>query len=217
MPETPPVKPLAAQAPKLCGFIFDLGRVLIAWDQCRIWRQIITDEGELQQHLRFFRPFMYLGDAGVSWPLIVDVLSAAMPHKAPLFRFWWEHWPDALEGEIEGSVAIARELKALGYPLYILRNFSTEAMARVERRIPCLALFDGKLISAAEGMVKPQPQIFARCIEMFGLRQNGVHNYLFIDDLAGNIAAAQQAGLQGHVFSSPENLRHDLVRRGVLD
>ena len=66
-------------------------------------------------------------------------------------------------------------------------------------------------------MVKPQPQIFERCVEMFGLRQHGVQNYLFIDDLADNIAAAQQAGLQGHLFSSSENLRLDLVQRGILN
>ena len=215
-----PTESSQAELPKksgLQGFIFDLGRVLVTWDQCRIWEQIITDKQELQQHLQFFRPFLYLGDSGMSWPLMVDVLSAAMPEKAPLFRFWWEHWPDALEGEIEGSVAIVQELKALGYPLYILSNFSLEAMERVEHRIPCLALFDGKLISAAERMVKPQPQIFERCVEMFGLRQHGVQNYLFIDDLADNIAAAQQAGLQGHLFSSSENLRLDLVQRGILN
>jgi HAD superfamily hydrolase (TIGR01509 family) len=57
-------------------------------------------------------------------------------------------------------------------------------------------MFDAVVISGEVGMRKPEPGIFELALRRIGLRAG---ECVFIDDMAHNVDAAQQAGLAGIV------------------
>ena len=73
--------------------------------------------------------------------------------------------------------------------------------------------FDGFLISAEEKLVKPDPAIFRRLCEKFGLLAS---ECLFIDDLQENVDAAVRLGFHGYRFEGTEKLRQFLTREFIL-
>ena len=74
-------------------------------------------------------------------------------------------------------------------------------------------LFDGNIFASANlKAAKPGPEIFYRCMAKFGAVPERT---LFVDDQA-NIKGAQQAGLHGHRYTSPESLARALTRYGLL-
>ena len=81
------------------------------------------------------------------------------------------------------------------------------------RRFPFLDCFEDILVSGRERLVKPDPAIYRLLLERHGLQPGEA---LFIDDVPRNVAGARQAGLEACVFESPEALRRDLEKRGLL-
>jgi len=61
--------------------------------------------------------------------------------------------------------------------------------------------------------MKPDPTYFRRALSRFGLRPG---HCLFIDDPAQNTEVARSLGIPTVLFRSPEQLRGDLLARGLL-
>jgi putative hydrolase of the HAD superfamily len=68
--------------------------------------------------------------------------------------------------------------------------------------------FDHIIISAEEGLLKPEPQIYHRALVRIGVSPGEA---VFIDDFAHNIAGAEAVGLLGIHF------RHPVQARSALD
>ncbi|NBI11941.1 HAD family phosphatase [Colidextribacter sp. OB.20] len=121
--------------------------------------------------------------------------------------FWWE-----LEMRpMEGMEALVKELKGLGYPVYLLSNASLRQPEYFDR-IPGSQYFDGKIVSAFYKLLKPQPEIFRLLTQKFGLK---LEECFFVDDLAANVEGAVNEGLSGAVFHGVEDLRKKLRAAGV--
>ncbi len=60
--------------------------------------------------------------------------------------------------------------------------------------------------------MKPAPEIYALALRRFGL---GSGEGAFLDDRADNVAAAEAAGLVGHVFVGAVDARAWLRRLGL--
>ena len=74
-------------------------------------------------------------------------------------------WDDPIL-PMEGMYALVEELKAAGYGIYLLSNASVR-QHDYWPRLPVSRFFDGTLISADEGLVKPQPEIYRLLMERF--------------------------------------------------
>ena len=72
--------------------------------------------------------------------------------------------------------------------------------------------FDDHVISGFEGVAKPDPRIFRILLDRHGLRPEAT---VFIDDQPRNVAAARDLGLIALQFSSPAQLRTDLINLGL--
>lgn len=108
---------------------------------------------------------------------------------------------------MEGMAALVRELKAKGYGIYLLSNASRRQHSYWPR-IPGSECFDGTLISADVGLVKPQPEIYRRLCETFSLIPG---ECVFIDDATSNAEGAFFSGLRAIVFHGDvEELRAKL-------
>lgn len=98
---------------------------------------------------------------------------------------------------VPGMEALLQGLKGQGRHLFLLSNTS-KAFHRFRTSIPGIKLFDGTLISADVGLVKPDPTIFRLACEQLGILPS---ESAFIDDTPINAETAQYVGMKAYVFS----------------
>jgi 2-haloacid dehalogenase len=196
--------------------IFDIGGVLVEWDPRRVYRTIFADEDAVERFLATVCTPEWNArmDAGTSFADAVEELTRDHPEHEAAIRAYHERWAEMLGGTIAGSVEILRELSDRRVPCYALSNWSAETfpIAR-ERYADVLSRFDGILISADVGAVKPDPRVFEAFVERFGVEPS---RSLFVDDAFANVEAARRAGFRAVRFITPEALRDELEDAGLL-
>ncbi len=194
--------------------VFDLGGVLIDWDPRYLYRKLFAgDTAAMERFLaEICTPEWNLRqDAGRSWAEGTAELKAQHPAQAALIEAYHLRWPEMLAGPIDGSVAILRELRDAGTPLYALTNWSQETFPVALERYDFLGWFAGIVVSGREGLVKPDPRIYRVLLERHGLR---AEECVYIDDNAANVAAARALGMDAIAFTGAEALRVALAARG---
>ena len=152
-------------------------------------------------------------DKGDSWAEAIAQAKGEYPQWASIFDIYTERWSETLGGSHEDTVAILRQLKADGVPLYALSNWSAEMFPYAEARYDWLELFDGVVVSGRIGMVKPDREIFDYLLDRCGLAAEDV---FFIDDNEPNVIAARSYGIHAHHFRDAAVLRSELVSAGFL-
>jgi 2-haloacid dehalogenase len=202
-------------SPAIDVVVFDLGGVLIDWDPRHLYRRLFDDEADKEEYLATVcTPAWHLRhDLGPGLVESCEALAAAHPAQAALIMAWAERSEEMVKGAIEGTVEILSELKAAGVPCYGLTNMEPETFPLRVERFDFLSWFDGMVVSGFEGVAKPDPAIFRLLLDRYGLAADRA---LFVDDLAGNVAAARSVGLHGLVFASPAGLRAVLEDEGLL-
>ena len=118
-------------------------------------------------------------------------------------------WLEAFERsyvEKKDVFAVAHTLHGRGFRTGILSN--TEKPSRPIMERDTYRIFDPLVLSWEVGSAKPQRRIFEALIETLRLNP---HEILLIDDVAANIAAATDLGLQGLLFTDVDTLRKDLA------
>ena len=70
-------------------------------------------------------------------------------------------------------------------------------------------VMDVLVISAEEGVMKPEARIYHIAVERLGVRPDEA---VFVDDLAENVAGARKAGLHGIQFQHPEQVMAEVRR-----
>jgi len=194
---------------KTTNIVFDLGNVLIDWDPRHLYRKLLGNETEVEWFLENVcnDEWNIKHDKGQSFDKGISELSKLFPQYTDLIKNWFDRWEEMLGGPIENTVELLAELKKLGFPLYILSNWSAETYPKAEAIYEFLKWFDGKIISGEVGKIKPDPEIFHILIDTYNLNPE---NSVFIDDKLINIEAANLIGFQGIHFKNAESLRNDL-------
>jgi 2-haloacid dehalogenase len=194
--------------------VFDLGGVLVRWDPRRLYSSLMPeDEIDAFLHEVGFLAWNHQQDAGGRWAPAVEEHGARFPHRRELLAAYPARFPEALDGPIEGTVEILRELHAAGTRLVALTNWSAELFPHAEESFDFLHLFEGVVVSGIEGVAKPDPAIFDLLLRRYRLDPAAT---VFVDDSAVNVAAAAAAGMRPVLFTAPDALRAQLSRLGLL-
>lgn len=195
--------------------VFDLGGVLVDWDPRYLYRRLLPDDAAVERFLAQVctAEWNAAQDAGRSWADAVAEATARFPDHAGLIAAYDERWPETIGGEITGTVAVLRELRERGLPMYALTNWSWEKFDLTFPMFEWLSWFDGIVVSGREGVVKPDPRIFAILIDRYRLDPPST---LYVDDVQANVDAARGAGMAGVLFTGPDRLRSDLHGLGLL-
>ena len=196
--------------------VFDLGGVLLDWDPRHLYRKLFGgDEAAMERFLdQVCTPRWHAAqDLGRTTAQACGELAARYPGQAGLIWAWGQRSEEMVAGPIAGSVAILADLKSRGVTCYALSNMEAETFPLRLLRFGFLRWFDGYVISGLEGMAKPDPRIYRLLLERYGLSAG---HTLFIDDLAGNVAAARAVGMCAVRFESPPALRAQLESKGLL-
>ncbi|MDB4224126.1 HAD family phosphatase [Granulosicoccus sp.] len=99
----------------------------------------------------------------------------------------------SLEGLPESMAAMHRA-KELDIPIYILSNMQTHAWEYLAKTYDCWDACEGVLVSCDVGLIKPDPAIYQCICDTFKLTAS---ECVFVDDMAENIEAAIEFGMQG--------------------
>ncbi|TPF79006.1 MULTISPECIES: HAD-IA family hydrolase [unclassified Bifidobacterium] len=124
------------------------------------------------------------------------------------FRLYFARQRLALVGMLPGMPELLRDLHAAGVRCWGLTNFTVKYVDAARELFPELTLLKDVVVSSAERIHKPDPEIFRRAIARFGV--DPAHT-AFVDDKPWNAEAGTAAGLHGIRFTDAGSLRVRLL------
>lgn len=153
-------------------------------------------------------------DAGENFTdVIKDYQHRHGDDMASMFRFYIEHYGDALPKMVDGMEQLLADLRQASYGVWGLTNWSDETFHFAFEKFPQLQrLLQGTVVSGTEKMHKPDADIFNLTLNRFGL--NAKHT-AFVDDTQANVDGALDVGITGIRFTSASDTRNELQCLGV--
>ena len=194
--------------------VFDVGNVLIRWDPRHLYRKLFDGEEAMERFLADVctPSWNEEQDRGRSFADGVALLVRSHPDLAPLIHAYDRRWDEMVPGAIEDTVEILEELRSAGLPTYAITNFSREKFLIARERFAFLGRFDGVVVSADVGVLKPDPAIYRHFLREHRLAPE---DCVFVDDSQRNVDAAREIGMSGVHFTDARTLRSDLRRLGL--
>ena len=196
--------------------VFDVGNVLYGWEpEAFLARQLPDDAARL----RFIEDVALWDwhdslDGGRAYDQAAAELRGRFPEYAHLIAAWGDRFGETISDPVPGSREIVMELDARGVPLFAITNFSADFWPPFhERERDFFSRFRDIVVSGEEKMLKPDPALYRRALERFGLRPGEA---LFVDDRAINVEGAEAVGMRGHLFTGAKGLRRRLEAEGLL-
>jgi putative hydrolase of the HAD superfamily len=196
------------------NIIFDIGNVLTDFR----WEDFLRDKG--------FDDAMVqrIAKASVESPLWKEFDRGVWPEEE-LMRAFVERDPE-IERELhlaydeihqmvtarDYAIPWVQELKARGYRVWYLSNFSRKAEEECGDALTFIPYMDGGILSWREGLIKPDPQIYRLLLERYHLK---AEECVFVDDMPANVQGATGQGIHGIVFQSKEQVMEELEKLGV--
>ncbi len=122
---------------------------------------------------------------------------------------------DDLHGIVIGretAIPWIKALKAAGYQVLVLSNFSERALNGCRDAMKFLDEVDGGILSYREKLVKPDEAIYRLLMERYGLEADKT---VFIDDTPVNIEAARKLGWKGIIYRNYDQVVEELHNLGV--
>jgi 2-haloacid dehalogenase len=195
--------------------VFDIGGVLLDWNPRYLYRQLFDDEDSMERFLAEVCTLEWhtAHDLGVPYAQSCAALAQRHPEQADLIWAWGRRSEEMIGGPITGTVEILCELLAAGLPCYALTNMEAETYPLRRDRYDFMSWFEGTVVSSHERVAKPDPEIFHRLLDRFGLR---AETTLLIDDSQRNVEAARELGMPAIRFESPAQVRRYLEQTRVL-
>lgn len=192
--------------------IFDIGNVLVHFR----WRELYVELGYTGEK------FERIADATVRNPwweefdkglMTTEEVIDRFAERAPEYRTEIsEIYEPKNLGELvrhyDYAIPWIQELKADGYRVYILSNWSKPAYdANLDTNLRFLSEVDGALMSFQEGIIKPDRKIYELICSRYDIDPKEA---VFLDDNAANIEGARAFGLNAIHFKNYEQAKREL-------
>ncbi len=191
------------------NIVFDFGGVLVDWDPRHFYRNIFKSEEEMEYFLtNVCTPeWNTLTDWKLTFAEAIEQLVPKFPQYEREIRLYWDGWIEMLHAEIPESIAFKAALRAEGYRLYGLTNWSAETFPIAEQKFSFMKDLDGLVVSGYERVKKPDVRIYQLLLERYNLRPEET---VFFDDHIENVIAARELGIHGIFFKDAAQARRDL-------
>lgn len=196
------------------NIIFDIGNVLTDFR----WREFLRDKG------------------------FEEAMLNRIAHATVLDKVWCEYdrgvWTEEqiMEGFVRNDPSIEKEihmafddfqdlvtiraytipwlqeLKAKGYCVWYLSNFSRKAQEECGEALSFMPYMDGGILSYQDQLIKPEEAIYHLLLARYGLL---AEESVFLDDTLINVEAAEKVGIHGIHFKTKEQAEEELRKLGV--
>ena len=120
--------------------------------------------------------------------------------------------------EIEKEIVLNQELITfikklkIKYKIALLSNFTFPWLDKILIDNNLWELFDENVISSQYKMIKPDPRIFKKMLEILNIKSE---EGIFVDDRQMHVDGAERVGIKAIVFKDNEQLVKDLQKLGV--
>ena len=173
--------------------IFDFGCVLIHWDQHNLYDSYFGSKEKTDWFVDNICTWEWNNqtDVGKSFAESVAEKVAEFPEWEKEIRMYWDRWKDMIGGEVAGMKEWIHELKAKGYGVYGLTNWSSETFPLVKDKFSVFGMMDGIVMSGEEMISKPDLRIYQILLDRYGLK---AEECVFIDDRKSNTEAGEKLG-----------------------
>ena len=191
------------------NIVFDIGNVLV--DYC--WQDHIAHCGFQGETARRIGEAMMLSDTWLEvdrgvWTEeeLVDGFIANDRDLEQEIRLVFSDLR-TLVRERSGTLPWLRSLKAEGYRIYYLSNFSQKVKKEAKKELTFLEEMDGGIMSCTVHCIKPDPAIYQVLLDRYGL---SAKESVFLDDSLANVQAAENIGMKGILVTSQEQAVQEL-------
>lgn len=194
--------------------IFDVGEVLFHWDLKALFAKLIPERAALDAFVRdvVSPEWHFQSDQGRPLAEMVAERCAEYPQHRDAILAYRDRFNETITGPVAGMLELIERLSGAGVPLFAITNFGAEFWDGFAPTQPIFARFRDIFVSGHEKVAKPDPAIFTRALDRFGLSAGQA---LFIDDRADNVAAAARIGIASHAFSDAPTCIAWLRSQGV--
>lgn len=193
------------------NIIFDLGNVLITFDPEEHLKESGLNEKDREFLLREIfcsREWIELDRGSISTFEALRSIKKRNTGREKLIDNNSDF--SRLLSPIENNTSLLTELHRQGYKLYYLTNFHDELFDNAVAARPFFCFFEGGIVSARVGLIKPDRRIFTRLLSEFNLMPGET---LFIDDSVKNTLAAEELGMETIHLTRPELLKELLYSK----
>ena len=182
------------------NIIFDLGNVIISFNQNKIISNFTQKEEEIKYICDeiFHAPEWELMDLGnITNDEAIEIINKRNGYKYQKLteNFLHEWYKKRLFNN--DVIKIAKDLSKKGYKLFVLSNMANSTYEYL-RKYEFFSLCSGIIISAYEHVLKPDKKIYRLLLERYNLN---AEECFFIDDREENIIAGEKIGIKGHVLN----------------
>jgi putative hydrolase of the HAD superfamily len=197
------------------NIVFDVGNVLVHWNPLGITRQVFVERADCEQLMKqIFKSQIwydlnlgFISEAGA----IKRYQSDLGIEQEQLQQLMWKVKESLTP--IHGSFELLEKLYRASVPLYALTDNTHEIMAYLKQKYDFWRMFQGVVVSADVGYLKPSKLIYEHLINTYQLIPSET---LFIDDLPLNVAGAKAVNMQAIVFENVEKCEYDLQELRIL-
>lgn len=196
--------------------LWDVGNVIVDWSPRRLYEKIFKEPAACDRFLSSVCTMTWHleTDRGLAPEANTRRLVERFPEHESAIRAWWDRWDEMFNGAIPQTEAAMEALALAGVPQFGLTNMWTGTWPFVQSLSPAFRHLRDTVVSAEEGLIKPDPAIYAVALARTGLE---AEDLLFVDDSAANIEAARALGFHVHRFEDPAALRPALIGHGLLE
>lgn len=196
------------------NIIFDIGNVLTDFR----WREFLQDKGfdeamiDRIARASVMSPYWNEFDRG-EWEQ--DKIMAEFIKNDPEIEQELHIAYDNVRGMVtprDYAIPWIKELKAKGYGVYYLSNFSYKAYVECADALDFLPYTDGGILSYRDKVIKPGKEIYDLLLSRYGLK---AEESVFLDDTMKNVEAARAYGFYGICFWTKEQAEEELKKLGV--
>ena len=197
------------------NIIFDFGGVVMDWNPRYFFKDYFKDDEKMEYFLKNIATdeWNIEQDRGRSLADGTDFQVERHPEWEKEIRAYYPNWTMMLKSDIPENVEILRKLEHSNYELFGLTNWSAETFPFALENYDFFKIFQDKIVvSGAEKMIKPDPEIWNILLERYQIK---AEESVFIDDNFKNIEAAKKLGFICVHIKENTDLQKELRNLGV--
>ena len=196
--------------------IFDMGNVLVdfRWEALFHEMGIEGEKFDRMAKATVLNPVWNEFDRGI-WTdeMMLEAFIKNAPELEPELRDLLYNRFTGLLRKFDYTDEWLDRLKAKGYRIYILSNFSRKGIEEVPDELDYMKKADGAVVSYRVKMIKPDPGIYEYLLKEYNIDPAKA---VFIDDNEDNIEAAKKFGINVIRFIGKKDADEKLAALGVV-
>lgn len=175
----------------LKNIVFDLGNVLVKFDSNELIYSFFNKRQEEVKSFYFDSLWNEYDQGLYSVEEMIEKGVKQFPELELSIKKLMYHWTEFVI-PLKDNVAYIKDLKQLGYNVYILSNIP-EDDTKYLRSLGVFDNIDGGVFSYEYKKIKPDPEIFNILLEKYNLKAS---ECLFLDDRKENVESASNLGFE---------------------